>query len=249
VLSALVEREPGTGDVLRSVGYRALEWRRGADAFGLLERAAALRADVPQGRAAVAAALADAGRPELAMLAYEAALDASARRALSEDGRRIVALEHLTVVRRFLRSGAGPAALRAWAERRAAELRDVVGFAEADLVVTLAWSTDETDVDLHVVDPAGEDCHYRHRLTRAGAWITSDVTRGFGPEMVVLPKRAPGAHVVRLVYFRSDDRRLSLRSDAVVTLHEDWGRPTEHVTRRVVALASGQQDVEVFRTK
>ncbi len=54
----------------------------------------------------------------------------------------------------------------------------------------ITWNTDTTDVDLHVIEPSGEECFYRHRNTRrSGGRLTQDVTQGYGPEMYVLPAR------------------------------------------------------------
>ena len=39
---------------------------------------------------------------------------------------------------------------------------------EADLVLTLGWNTDATDIDLHVVEPTGETCYYSNRTTAIG---------------------------------------------------------------------------------
>jgi uncharacterized protein YfaP (DUF2135 family) len=36
------------------------------------------------------------------------------------------------------------------------------GTKSCDLVVIVGWNTDRTDVDLHVTDPAGEECNYQH---------------------------------------------------------------------------------------
>jgi len=37
-----------------------------------------------------------------------------------------------------------------------------------DFRVVLSWDLDETDVDLHVIEPSGEEAYYGHRATRCG---------------------------------------------------------------------------------
>merc|ERR1712110_1281836 len=51
-----------------------------------------------------------------------------------------------------------------------------------DFRVVLSWDVDETDVDLHVIEPSGEEAYYGHRATRCGGRVSEDMTRGYGPE-------------------------------------------------------------------
>ena len=37
-------------------------------------------------------------------------------------------------------------------------LKDILKFDESDLLITIRWNTDMTDVDLHVHEPSGEEC-------------------------------------------------------------------------------------------
>lgn len=69
------------------------------------------------------------------------------------------------------------------------------------LRVTLAWETDANDVDLHVVDPRGEECFYGHRTTAAGLELYEDITRGFGPEVVRTSGGVAGTYQVGVNYF------------------------------------------------
>src|SRR5439155_25844106 len=68
-------------------------------------------------------------------------------------------------------------------ERRARDFNVDLSRRDA-LRVTLAWETDANDVDLHVVDPRGEECYYGHKSTAAGLELYEDVTQGLGPEVV-----------------------------------------------------------------
>ena len=52
-----------------------------------------------------------------------------------------------------------------------------------DLLVTISWNTDGTDVDRHVVEPGGEECFYKNSTTRTGGHITKSVQLIEGKEM------------------------------------------------------------------
>ena len=118
-----------------------------------------------------------------------------------------------------------------------------------DLMVTIQWNTDATDVDLHVIDPSGEVCYYNSPRTRAGGFLTADVTTGHGPERFVQETATAGTYDVSVRYYRSDERRTSLRSYVLATIHEDWGRPTQTTLRRVLALDAADQRVDVVSVK
>ena len=86
------------------------------------------------------------------------------------------------------------------------------GLGRPDLVGMMSWNTDGTDVDMHVIDPRGEECYYSHRDTQIGGRLSTDVTQGFGPEMFVLRKAVPGEYQVRAKYYSSDANRASTRT-------------------------------------
>lgn len=87
------------------------------------------------------------------------------------------------------------------------EGRDRVSFfadvPPVDMQVVLSWDTDGTDVDLHVVDPSGEECYYGHRHTKLGGTLDVDDTDGFGPEVFTLAHAASGRYRVSVKYFSS----------------------------------------------
>jgi uncharacterized protein YfaP (DUF2135 family) len=60
---------------------------------------------------------------------------------------------------------------------------------------------DNTDIDLHVKDPGGEECFYSRPSTRIGGRISADITTGYGPEQFLLKKAIPGKYQVYVNYF------------------------------------------------
>ncbi len=111
----------------------------------------------------------------------------------------------------------------------------------ADVVVTITWNTDNTDVDLHVTEPSGEECYYGYRSTKTGGELTRDVTQGYGPEMYVNAKAPHGKYKVRAHYFASDRNRASARTKVYVRTFEDWGTAKERVREQVVTLEVGKE--------
>ena len=72
-----------------------------------------------------------------------------------------------------------------------------------DVQVTLWWETDMTDLDLHVIDPAGSRIFFNVPASASGGSLDLDDTDGFGPENIFWPTDgAPsGPYQVEVVYF------------------------------------------------
>jgi len=43
-----------------------------------------------------------------------------------------------------------------------------------DVRISLAWDTDNTDMDLHVIEPTGEEAYYGHNRTESGGMVSRD---------------------------------------------------------------------------
>jgi hypothetical protein len=203
-------------------------------AYHLFRRVADMRPHEPQTYRAMAQALAAMGKNDLALAYYEIPLmgEWDAR---FGDLHAIVELDYL----RFLRHA--KTSVPEYARARADTLAQKIGMAQADLVVTITWNTDNTDVDLHVTEPSGEECFYGHRQTKSGGDLTRDVTQGYGPEMYVLKRAPSGRYNVRAHYFASDRNRASARTKVYVTTYEDWGIAKERVSEKVVTLEYGKE--------
>jgi tetratricopeptide (TPR) repeat protein len=91
------------------------------------------------------------------------------------------------------------------------------------LRVTLAWETDANDVDLHVVDPSGEECFYSHKENRSGLKLYEDITQGLGPEVIRTDALDRGTYHVGVKYFAAGPMGVS-RGIVVVMRDRGEGR-------------------------
>jgi tetratricopeptide (TPR) repeat protein len=238
-LSSLVEENPGDAVLARDVGFSAMDLGLHAQAFHLFRRVADARPHEPQTYRAMAQALAAMGKLDLALAYYEIPLMGQWDPRFGEL-RKIVELDYLRFLR-GLTSGNAPSSARDYARARLDALAAQVGLGRADLVVTVTWNTDNTDVDLHVTEPSGEECFYSHRNTRSGGTLTQDVTQGYGPEMYVLRDAPKGRYDIRAHYYASDANRASARTKVYATVFENWGTKQEKVTEKVVTLETGKE--------
>jgi len=74
---------------------------------------------------------------------------------------------------------------------------------QMDVRISMAWDTDSTDVDLHVIEPSGTDCHYANKLTAVGGTLSRDFTMGYGPEEYTCKVAPEGKYVIKAKYFSS----------------------------------------------
>ena len=70
-----------------------------------------------------------------------------------------------------------------------------------DIRVVINWNRDNTDIDLHVIDPNNEECSYSHKETSIGGRISNDITRGYGPEQFLLKNAIKGKYQVYVNYY------------------------------------------------
>ncbi len=238
-LSSLIENNPGDPVLTRDVAFSAIEWGLGGQAYPLLKRVANARPYQPQIYQAIAQCLGDLGHADLAIVYYEVALHGQWHQRY-KDFHKIASVEYLDLLQRVA-SGEIESTVHEYAKTRLASLVEKTKLGNPDLIVTMMWNTDRTDVDLHVREPSGEECFYKNPNTRSGGRITGDVTEGFGPEMYVLSKGANGKYVVRANYYGSDNNRAGVRSKVYVKIFEYFGTPRQQVTRKTVTLSQGKE--------
>lgn len=105
---------------------------------------------------------------------------------------------------------------------------------DADVRIALEWDVDNTDVDLHVLEPDGEEAFYGHRRTSSGGYVSHDVTTGYGPEEYLKKTGAAGTYKILVHYFGSRQQTLTGPATVTATVFTNWGRADE--TRQTLSL-------------
>jgi hypothetical protein len=144
-------------------------------------------------------------------------------------------------------------ALRAWAKAvkwKQAPVLDSLGeklegVLDCDLRITLAWDADETDVDLHVTEPSGEEAYYGHRLTSSGGRVSEDITDGYGPELYEIRHARNGIYTIRAHYFASHQQSIFGPASCTLTVYSNWGRADQSQKVTSVRLEKAKEMVFV----
>ena len=171
---------------------------------------------------------------EAMKLFEEAAFKVSARRS----GRRgndfqvsVVALEELNGLISWVNAVEWPDGRKpAIPEFDAAYRRDL----PMKLRIVMSWDADETDIDLHVLEPNGEEAFYGNRRTAEGGFVSEDVTTGYGPEEYLKKELESGKYQVLSNYFASHQTALTGATTVTATVYTDWGTADEK--RQVLTL-------------
>ncbi|MFK7767684.1 MAG: hypothetical protein AB8B55_10725 [Mariniblastus sp.] len=234
VFSSLVERNPGDIVIARDVAFTAMELGRPAQAYHLLRQVAEARPFEGSIYPALGQCLTQLGEADMALIYYEIALGGSFQRQGSEF-KQIVSAEYMHLLGK-IKSGEMKSTAKEFASARLDSLKKTLKFDSADLVITMLWNTDQTDVDLHVTEPNGEECSYENKKTRSGGKITSDITTGFGPEMYTNPNAPSGKYDIKVKYYSNSQSRTELRNKVHLLIYRGLGTDGQRLTRRTVRL-------------
>ena len=83
-----------------------------------------------------------------------------------------------------------------------------------DIRVIMNWNLMDVDLDLHIIEPTGEECYYSHTITEAGAKFSKDFTQGYGPEQYLIRNAVRGKYLIKTNYF--GERELTENGPATV---------------------------------
>lgn len=114
-----------------------------------------------------------------------------------------------------------------------------------DVRIVLTWSNDETDVDLHVTLPDGEECFYGNRLTKANGKLSNDITQGYGPEEFMHREGAKGEYTIHARLFADHTQGSIVPKYVRATCYLRYGSPDEERHELLFRIVSSKEVVRV----
>jgi Ca-activated chloride channel family protein len=225
ILSNIAELDLENAALLRVLAYRLLQIGQLDLACGLFEEILRMRPEEPQSFRDLALALAKRGQTKSDPADCRRALELLAKVVNQKWDRfeeiEVIALMEMNALwadcgRRFPQDN-----LPFPVDRRLQKLLDL------DVRILLTWDADMTDVDLHVVEPSGEEAYYSHNLTTLGGLVSCDFTQGYGPEEYCLRKAQPGTYKIAANYYGSQAAQIMGPVTVQAEIITNFGRPTE----------------------
>ena len=224
VLSNLAEMNLESRQILRVLGYRLLEAGKAEQAVVIFKHVLGMADDEPQSYRDLALAQDAAGDEQSAIdMLYDAATRDFER---NFPGIETIALAEMNAI---IASSLKPLDTSKIDPR----LR---GNYPLDLRVVLTWDTDNTDIDLHVIDPNGEEAFYGAPLSYQGGRVSPDNTVGYGPEEYSLKKAKPGVYRVEVNFYANGQQLISDATTIQLDFFTNYGdktRKKESVTMRL----------------
>ncbi len=230
ILSNIVELDLEDPALLRVYAHRLVQVEELDLAILTFERIRELRAEEPQSHRDLALALAAraderALRPTnraVALSDYQRAMDLLADVVMDEWDRfaeiELIALVELNDV---LPKARELGDVRVPVDARLIQQLDM------DVRIVMSWDADLTDMDLHVLEPSGEEAYYGHHETAIGGRVSRDFTQGYGPEEYSIRRAMPGTYELKTKFFGSSAATLQGAVTLYVDLYTDYGRPTQ----------------------
>jgi uncharacterized protein YfaP (DUF2135 family) len=117
-----------------------------------------------------------------------------------------------------VRTGEGSAAKRLYSQF----YQTPAGQPVPRLRIILAWDSDGTDLDLHVVTPSGEHAWYGQKAIASGA-LDIDVTTGYGPEIFSSPAPERGLYQIYINYYGGLGENAPLTTARLTIITDEGG--------------------------
>lgn len=247
ILTNLAELRIEDAGLLRVLAWRLQQAGDLDTATVILRRLTKLRPEEPQSFRDLALALAERGRAKSSKSDIEEAIQLFLKVALGNWGRHgesipLFALEEMN-------------ALIAWVERKDwadaekptipeidKRLRDNL---DTDIRIVMSWDADATDMDLHVLEPGGEEAYYGHNRTARGGLVSDDITDGYGPEEYLIRKAPGGAYAISTNYYGSSQQTVVGPATVTATVFTNWGRADEERRVLTVRLDKEKEKIEI----
>ena len=243
VLSNVAELELENAALLRVLAYRLLQLGRFDLACGLFEQVLKWRPEEPQSFRDLALALAQRGQANKNSADCRRAMELLAHVVNNQwdrfDEIEVIALMELNALYADSCRWFPGEKLPFPVDERLKKLLDL------DLRMVMTWDADLTDVDLHVIEPSGEEAMYDHNRTTIGGLVSHDFTQGYGPEEDRLRKAMRGTYKIEANYYGSQAVQLMgpVTVQAEVITH--FGRPNEKRKSLTLRLREQKETVPV----
>lgn len=118
-----------------------------------------------------------------------------------------------------------------------------------DLKIVIDWNKDETDVDLHIVEPGGESCSYNNRFTKSGGRMSEDFTQGYGPEEYQIKEAKKGRYSIQVNYYGDSYQKQQVPAFIKLTIYKNFGRPNQSVSVESIIMDNQTGMIEIGEIK
>ena len=116
---------------------------------------------------------------------------------------------------------------------------------DTDLRIVMMWDADSTDIDLHVIEPSGEEVYYDHNRSSHRGLLSHDITNGYGPEEYLIKQAHKGEYRAKTKFFASHTQKLLGPATITTIIYTNWGRSNEKSKINSVRLEKEKEMVDI----
>ncbi len=231
ILTSIADMDLENASLYRLIGYRLKEYGEYALEAYICQKVIQWRPMEPQSYRDYALALTDAGRDQEALDMLYSVLTQSYAQNIN---RRSAGIEEVTVteLNRLITTNNKL--------NVSAVDKSLIKSMPVDIRVVINWNMNNTDIDLHVIDPNGETCFYGHKETAAGGRISNDITQGYGPEQFMLKKAIKGKYRIYVNYYGDSQVKAEGPSTVMVEIYTGYSAGTAQ-QRRIACLQMSKE--------
>lgn len=223
VLSNLAEMRLENRDLLRLLASRLMQAGHPQLAVPILRRVLDIAPDEPHSLRDLALALADAGQPQDATRLLIELVNRDWDQRFG-DIEEIALAELNALITRHPKL-----------DTRSLDPR-LIGKLPVELRIVLSWDSDNTDVDLWVIDPNGEKVFFSHPLSYQGGRLSRDVTGSYGPEEFILKAPKPGKYQIHANFYGHRQQVISSGTTVEAQITTGFGMPRQKLERALLRL-------------
>lgn len=242
ILTNVLELELESPQLLRTVAYKLVELELFDLAENIFRRIITLRSNEPQSFRDLAILLQESDKEKKHT---NETIDLFKKIILNEWDTRFAEIE-LTVLHEF---NTFLYQYQQYQQISSSFDQRLIRYLPVDLRIVMVWDTDDTDVDLHVIEPTGEECYYNRKNTRIGGMISRDFLRGYGPEEYLIRKAVKGTYTVRAKYFANHQQSLTGATTIMVHIYKYYGLSNQQKEIVTLRLSSNKAIIDVCKVE
>ncbi|ARV08764.1 hypothetical protein BTO05_03595 [Winogradskyella sp. PC-19] len=122
--------------------------------------------------------------------------------------------------------------------------RNVFPKIETDIRVVIDWNHANTDLDLHIKNPNGDELYYGKTESKFGGAISEDFTDGYGPETYKIKKAQKGKYEISVKYFSDSVQKITGPTSLKVTIFKNYGKSNQTKEIKILRLTDEEGKIK-----
>jgi tetratricopeptide (TPR) repeat protein len=236
VLTNMVELQTENHQLLRSMGYVFEEWGMYAYAIEVYKKVLLIKEEEPQSYRDLALAYERNGQHQQAVdLLYKVLTKNFNQYEDRYRGLKALLLNELNGIIAQHKNALNLSKIN----------KAIIEPLPVDLRIVIDWNKDETDIDLHIVEPGGEECFYGHKQSGAGGRLSEDFTQGYGPEEYQIKNAQKGKYQIRVNYYGDRYQKQQVPAVLKLTIYKNFGTPAQTAVTETFVMNNQKGVIEI----